>query len=56
MKGRFKLTKVIRIENTNYINSISGKGGDFTTQTIEELIKEGEKDATNTLSNITQSK
>ena len=53
MKGRFKLTKVIRIENTSYINSISGKGGDFTTQTIEELIKEGEKDATNTLSNIT---
>jgi predicted acylesterase/phospholipase RssA len=52
MKGRFKLTKVIRIENTNYTNSISGKDGDFTAQTIEELIKEGEKDATNTLSNI----
>jgi NTE family protein len=52
MKGRFKLTKVIRIENTNYTNSISGKDGDFTAQTSEELIKEGEKDATNTLSNI----
>jgi hypothetical protein len=41
----FKLTKVVRIEHTNYINSISGKGADLTLQTINKLIKEGECDA-----------
>ena len=41
---RFKL-KVIRIERTNYINSIHGKTGDLTLQTINKLIKEGEIDA-----------
>jgi NTE family protein len=38
IRGRFKLTKVLRIEHTNYINSISGKGGDLTFQTINKLI------------------
>ncbi len=41
---RFKL-KVIRIERTNYTNSIHGKTGDLTLQTINKLIKEGEIDA-----------
>jgi predicted acylesterase/phospholipase RssA len=45
LKGRFELTKVIRIERTNYINSIWLKGGDFTSETIKKLIKEGESDA-----------
>ena len=49
LSGRFKLTKVLRIEHTNYINSISGKGGDLTFQTISKLIKEGEIDAWLTL-------
>ena len=41
----FKLTKVVRIERTNYINSIYGKTGDLTFETINKLIKEGECDA-----------
>lgn len=45
LKQRFKLTKVIRIESTNYINSIFGKTGDLTIETINKLIKEGEYDA-----------
>src|SRR5215210_5605138 len=34
LKGRFKLTKVIRIEHESYTDSISGKGADFTSKTI----------------------
>lgn len=45
MRNNFKLNKVIRIERTNYINSISGKIGDLTFETINKLIKEGERDA-----------
>jgi NTE family protein len=45
MRGGFKLTKLIRIERTNYINSIYSKTGDLTLQTINKLIKEGECDA-----------
>jgi NTE family protein len=45
LSSGFKLNKVLRIERTNYINSISGKGGDVTLQTINKLIKEGELDA-----------
>jgi hypothetical protein len=44
LKQGCKLTKVIRIERTNYINSISGKIGDLTFETINKLIKEGEYD------------
>jgi NTE family protein len=48
MKGRFKLTKVIRIEPEgpeSYTDSISGKGGDFTSKTIMSLIEKGKQDA-----------
>jgi predicted acylesterase/phospholipase RssA len=45
IRGRFKLNKVLRIERTNYINSIYGKTGDLTFETIHKLIKEGECDA-----------
>jgi hypothetical protein len=41
----FKLINVTRIERTNYINSIYGKTGDLTFETITKLIKEGECDA-----------
>jgi NTE family protein len=34
IRGRFELNKVIRIERTNYINSISGKTGDLTLDGI----------------------
>ena len=45
LRGQFKLNKVTRIERTNYINSIYGKTGDLTFETISDLIKEGEYDA-----------
>jgi predicted acylesterase/phospholipase RssA len=48
LKARFKLTKVIRIEPEepeSYKDSISGKGADFTYDTIKTLIQQGKKDA-----------
>lgn len=45
LRDRFKLIKVLRIDCNNYIDSIYGKIGDFTSHTIHELINEGEKDA-----------
>jgi|SRR5829696_560598 len=44
LKARFRLTKVIRIEPASYSNSISGKGGDFTSKTIMSLIEQGKQD------------
>ena len=45
IKCRFRLTKVIRIENDSYKDSISGKVGDFTSQSIRNLIEKGKQDA-----------
>jgi hypothetical protein len=46
MKRVFKLTKVVRIERRYDPNSSTSlKTGDLTPKTIDELIKEGEKDA-----------
>ena len=45
LKCRFRLTKVIRIENDSYKDSISGKVGDFTSQSIRNLIEKGKQDA-----------
>jgi NTE family protein len=45
LRGQFKLNRVTRIERTNFINSIYGKTGDLTFETINDLIKEGECDA-----------
>jgi NTE family protein len=45
LKGQFELTKVIRIERANDNESISGKVGDFTQDTIKQLITQGENDA-----------
>jgi hypothetical protein len=45
-KGRYELNKVKRIERQYDPNtSTSFKGGDITPETIDKLIKEGEKDA-----------
>jgi NTE family protein len=49
LKGRYKLSKVVRIERTNYTDSIYGKVGDFTAKTIDELIEEGANDANTAL-------
>jgi NTE family protein len=48
LKGRFKLTNVIRIEPEgpeSYTDSIYGKVGDFTSKTITSLIEKGKQDA-----------
>lgn len=45
LKGRFKLTKVTRIEPESYKDSIFGKEGDFTSKTIMSLIEKGKQDA-----------
>ena len=45
MRDSFKINIVMRIELTNYINSIYNKIGDLTFETINKLIKEGECDA-----------
>jgi NTE family protein len=52
VKGQFKLTNVVRIERTNYIDSNTGKeadfsskSGDFTYETVKNLIEQGEQDA-----------
>jgi NTE family protein len=49
LKRKFKIEKIIRIEKTDDVNSVNGKFTDFTSETINNLIKEGEKDAINTL-------
>jgi predicted acylesterase/phospholipase RssA len=46
---RFKITSVMRIEHTGYKDTISGKGSDFTSKTIKDLINEGKKDASKLL-------
>jgi predicted acylesterase/phospholipase RssA len=45
IRDEFNLNIVMRIEHTNYINSISYKTGDLTLKTINKLIKEGKCDA-----------
>ena len=45
LNGRFKLTKVLRVERKNEADDISGKVADFTQETIKQLIKKGEHDA-----------
>lgn len=45
IRDEFNLNLVMRIERTNYINSISYKTGDLTLKTINKLIKEGKCDA-----------
>ena len=56
----FKLTNVMRIEHRGYDNSVSGKGADFTSKTIKDLINQGKKDASKLLNGVnntsTQSK
>jgi NTE family protein len=55
LNGSFKLTNVIRIEHSGYDDSISGKGADFTSKSIKDLIKQGKKDASRLLNNVNTS-
>lgn len=45
IKVQMRLSKVIRIELTDYEYGISAKTGDFTTKTVKQLIAKGQKDA-----------
>jgi NTE family protein len=45
LEGRFKLTKVVKIERKDDIYNISNKWADFTSKTIHEMMKQGEDDA-----------
>jgi NTE family protein len=47
IRDEFNLNVVMRIERTNYINSIFLKTGDLTLETINKLIKEGKCDVCN---------
>jgi len=45
LEGRFKLTKVVKIERKDDIYNISNKWADFTSKTIDEMMKQREDDA-----------
>jgi hypothetical protein len=45
IEDRFELLKVVRIEHTNYVDSVFGKTNDLTELTLSKLIKEGKCDA-----------
>jgi hypothetical protein len=49
LDASFALTKVKRIENTDYTDSIYGKVSDFTLTSITGLIARGQGDALNAL-------
>ena len=48
IRGSFEITNVIRIERQDNSDNISSKFADFTSETIEDLIKQGEKEYLNT--------
>ena len=43
MKGRFDLQRVVTIEHKDDPDSISNKWADYTSETINKLIMEGEE-------------
>ena len=45
LKNTFKITKIIQIQRKDDDNSVSRKFTDFTSETIDRLIKEGYQDA-----------
>jgi hypothetical protein len=54
LTGSVELTKVIRIEREDNRNDISSKFADFTSETINNLISRGEKDASRVLDKKTE--
>lgn len=54
LTGRVELTKVVRLEREDNRNDISSKFADFTSETINNLISRGEKDASKVLDNKTE--
>ncbi|MBA3749850.1 MAG: patatin-like phospholipase family protein [Nitrosopumilus sp.] len=47
LEGRFKITRVIRIERSEDPDSIWGKVADFTSETINKLMEQGYRDTLN---------
>ena len=45
LKNTFKITKITQIQRKDDDNNVSGKLTDFTSETIERLIREGYQDA-----------
>jgi predicted acylesterase/phospholipase RssA len=45
LKNTFKITKIVQIQRKDDDDSVSGKLADFTSETIDRLIKEGYQDA-----------
>jgi hypothetical protein len=45
LEGRFKLAKVVKVERKDDSYNISNKWADFTSKTIDEMIKQGEDDS-----------
>jgi NTE family protein len=45
LRGRFRLTKVVRIDHKDDGNNVAGKIFDYSYKTIEKLIEEGNRDA-----------
>ena len=45
LKSTFKIDKIIQIQRKDDKNSVSGKMGDFTSETISKWIQEGYHDA-----------
>jgi hypothetical protein len=45
LNGGFSLINVVRIEHIGYKDGIFGKGADFTSKSIEDLIRAGQEDA-----------
>ena len=45
LEGRFRLTKVVRIDHKDYGNEVHDKVFDYSYKTIEELMEVGYQDA-----------
>ena len=45
LAGRFKLTKVVRIDHTDDGDNVAGKIFDYSYKTVEKLVGEGSRDA-----------
>ena len=45
LKNTFKIVKVVQIQRKDDNDSISGKKGDFTSETINKLLQDGFHDA-----------
>ena len=50
--GRFRLTKVVRIDHKDDGNEVANKIYDYSHMTIENLMKDGYRDALESIENV----